>query len=184
MTIDRRRLLISAAGVALAPAFPALAAPDDSITVPVQGRDVVLSIWRPSTVKGVVLFGHGLGGQPGGYDRLLTLWKDAGWLTVAPMHVDSQAHPRRSDYTPQTGFPTRIADLAAASQVAARLAPGKPKAAAGHSYGSLFAAVQGGALSAMTQARDPEVKAVVQYSTPGRIPGLIGPDAFAGLAVP
>lgn len=32
--------------------------------------------------------------------------------------------------------------------------------------------------------RDPTVKAVLGFSSPGRIPGLIGPDAYAGDALP
>lgn len=183
-SIHRRALMLAAGAAVIAPAFPASAAPDDSLTVPVGDRQVTISLWRPAEIRGAVLFGHGLGGQPGAYDRLLTFWKENGWLVLAPLHVDSQAHPRRADYTVQAGFPTRIADMAAASAVASRIAPGKPKAAGGHSYGSLFAAVQGGALAAMANARDPDVKAIVQYSTPGRIPGLVGLDAFAAVAAP
>lgn len=135
-------------------------------------------------MRGVALFGHGQGGHPSRYPQLLQALAAAGWLVVAPVHVDSLSHPRRAEFDQRAGFTARIADVAAAAKAAQRLAPGKPVVAVGHSYGSLLAAMQGGALSAMMPAREPAVRAVLAWSSPGRIPGLINPQSFATLAVP
>ena len=56
--------------------------------------------------------------------------------------------------------------------------------AAGHSFGTLTALCLGGGLANLGKFRDPTVKAVLGFSSPGRIPGLIGPDAYAGDALP
>ncbi len=177
------------AGCALAPAAPdarsATAPLRETITVSAQaGRTVDMTVIRPRSIRGVALFGHGQGGQASAYPALLDMLTDAGWLVIAPLHVDSQAHPRRADFDQRAGFAARVADVAAAATLARTLAPGKPVVAVGHSYGSLLAAMQGGALSAMIPARDVDVRAVLAFSTPGRIPGLITPQSFATLAVP
>ena len=148
------------------------------------GRTVDLVVLRPAVVRGVVLFGHAQGGDASRYKALGDALTGAGWLVIAPTHVDSLRHPRRAQFDQRTGFAARIADVAAAARAARTLAPGKPIVAVGHSYGSLLAAMQGGALSAAIPARDPDVRAVLAFSTPGRIPGLIGPQSYATLGVP
>lgn len=163
------------------PAAPA----SETVSVPADATRLVdLLILRPAVVRGVALFGHGQGGQASNYPRLTRALTDAGWLVIAPLHVDSQAHPRRAQFDQPTGFAARVADVAAAAKMAETLAPGKPLVAVGHSYGSLLAAMQGGALSSRIPARNARVRAVLAFSTPGRIPGLITPQSFATLAVP
>lgn len=165
------------------PAFTAPAV--RTLTVTAQpGRTVDLAILQPTVVRGVVLFGHGQGGDISRYPQLTDALTRAGWLVIAPTHVDSMLYPRRAAFDQKAGFAARVADVAAAARTAREIAPGKPIVAVGHSYGALLAAMQGGALGAMIPARDPGVRAVLAFSTPGRIPGLITPQSFSTLAVP
>lgn len=175
--------LASLASLALAQ--HAFAAP--SATVPLQvspGRATTLAIWEPAQARGVVLFSSGHGAWPERYERLLQTWADAGFVVLAPLHVDSVRYPEREKFSLQQGFGERLADMRATSAYARARWPGLPMAAAGHSLGTLISAVQGGALAGLGPLRDPGVVAVLGYSSPGRIPGLIGPDSYASLAVP
>lgn len=156
-------------------------------TVPLQvsaERATTLAVWEPSQVRGVVLFSTGHGSWPERYDGLLTAWRDAGFAVVAPLHVDSVKYPGREKLSMQQGFGERLADMKAASGYAAARWPGVPVAAGGHSYGTLISLALGGAMADMAPLRDPSVVAVIGYSSPGRIPGLITPTTYASLAVP
>ncbi|CAN5242919.1 alpha/beta hydrolase [soil metagenome] len=180
----RRALLAGGLGLGLAAlAGPALAA-SEVVTIKAGARDMALTVWRPAKAKGVVVFSHAAGAAPAAYDGLAKTWTAAGFLVVAPMHVDSLSHPSHSDYTLQTAFPLRLEDFGAAAAWSTQAAPGLPRGAAGHSYGSLMAMMQGGAMEPMIPARDPATKAVLAFSSPGVIPGLIGPAAYAKLDVP
>ncbi|MFT3669082.1 MAG: hypothetical protein QM795_10995 [Pseudoxanthomonas sp.] len=158
-----------------------------SATVPLQvspERATTLAVWQPANVRGVVLFSAGHGSWPERYDALLQAWRDAGFVVVAPLHVDSMKYPEREKFSPQQGFMERLSDMKAASAYAAVHWPGVPVAAAGHSYGTLISLALGGAMADMAPLRDPSVVAVVGYSSPGRIPGLVTPSAYASVAVP
>lgn len=181
----RRALLAGGLGLGLAAfAGSALAAPTETVTLKVGDRDMDLSVWRPARTEGVVVFSHGAGGAPGRYEVLFKAWNAAGFLVVAPLHVDSMIHPRHADYDLRAAFPLRLADLAAAAEWSAKAAPGLPRASAGHSYGALMSMIRGGALEQMIPARDPATKSVVAFSSPGVLPGLIGPTAFSTLDRP
>ena len=181
----RRALLAAGLGLGLAAlADSVLAAPSETVTVKVGGRDVDLAVWRPARPEGVVLFSHGAGGSPTHYDGLFKAWNAAGFLVVGPVHVDSMSHPKHADYDLRAAFPLRLADLNAAAEWSAGAAPGLPRAAAGHSYGALMAQMRGGALEQMIPVRDPATRAVVHFSSPGVIPTLMGPTAFSTLDVP
>lgn len=147
-------------------------------------RATSMVVWEPENVRGVVLFSSGHGSWPERYDGLLQAWRDAGFAVVAPLHVDSMKHPDRDKFSMQQGFGERMADMKAASAYVATRWPGMPVAAAGHSYGTLVSLVLGGALAELAPLRDPGVVAVVGYSSPGRIPGLVTPSAYASVAVP
>ncbi len=163
----------------------AVAAP--TATRPLQvapGRATTLAIWEPAQVRGVVVFSSGHGAWPERYERLLQAWADAGFVVLAPLHVDSLKYPGREAFSLQQGFGERLADMRATSAYAHAHWPDVPVAAAGHSLGTLISAVLGGALAGLGPLRDPTVVAVLGYSSPGRIAGLIGPDSYASLAVP
>lgn len=138
----------------------------------------------PKKVKGVVLFSTGHGSWPERYDAIVSAWQQAGFAVISPVHVDSMHYPDREKFSREASFGERIADLRAASAYAAKAWPGRPVVAAGHSFGSLTALCLGGGLSSIGDFRDPSVKAVLGFSSPGRIPGLIGPDAYAGDGLP
>ena len=163
----------------------AFAAP--TATVPLQAspqRATTMAVWEPAQVRGVVLFSSGHGSWPERYDGVLTAWRDAGFAVVAPLHVDSVKYPEREKFSMQQGFGERLADMKAASAYAAARWPGVPVAAGGHSYGTLISLALGGARADMAPLRDPSVVAVIGYSSPGRIPGLVTPTTYASVAVP
>lgn len=179
------RRVMAAVLLSFAGAQVAFAAP--TATVPLQvspQRATSMAVWEPQTVRGVVLFSSGHGSWPERYDDLLQTWRDAGFVVVAPLHVDSVKYPDREKFSMQQGFGERLADMKAASAYVAAHWPGVPVAAAGHSYGTLVSLVLGGALAELGPLRDPGVVAVVGYSSPGRIPGLVTPSAYASVAVP
>ncbi|WP_184717029.1 alpha/beta hydrolase [Caulobacter sp.] len=183
LILNRRGLLAGAFAFAAAPAF-ARATNTSTTTLKVADRDVEVTVLRPDAAKGVVIFSHGAGGWPAPYQALLDHWVAAGFMVVAPLHVDSQKHPRRADYNLQSAFPARLADLAAASAWAAQAAPGLPMASAGHSYGSLMSMIRAGAFQGMIPAQDPNTKAALCFSSPGAIKGLVGPTSYQGLTKP
>ncbi|HEX7990202.1 MAG TPA: hypothetical protein VF513_08575 [Stenotrophomonas sp.] len=181
--------LLRRAGLAvlllLGPAAAALAAPTQVLPMQVSAeRSTTLAIWEPAQVRGVVLFSSGHGAWPERYERLLQSWADAGFVVLAPLHVDSMKYPQREQFSLQQGLTERFVDMRAVSSYAAKHWPGMPVAAAGHSLGTLISATLGGALNGLGPLRDPSVVAVLGFSSPGRIPGLINEQSYASLAVP
>jgi dienelactone hydrolase len=177
-------MMIFVTGI-LASAAPCVASPTSEVALQVTPqRSTRLEKWVPKTVKGVVLFSTGHGSWPEKYDAVANAWKAAGFAVIAPVHVDSLHYPDRDKFTREASFGERIADMKAASAYAARIWPGKPLVAAGHSFGTLTALCLGGGLANLGIFRDPTVKAVLGFSSPGRIPGLIDLDAYAGDALP
>ena len=158
------------------------------VTVDVGGRQVEMLVSRPALIRGAAIFGHGLGGAPGNYPKLIAALNARGWLVVAPTHFDSLARRdpvRLDDRVLFTAFQARIDEQGAAARLAKREAPGLPLVAVGHSFGALFATVKGGALAGLAPtARDGDVRAALMFSSPGRIPGVAVPQNFASLQVP
>lgn len=180
-----RSTIVLAAFFALLCATPLSATPTADIALQVTPqRSTKLVTWVPQDVKGVVLFSTGHGSWPEKYDAVASAWKAAGFAVIAPVHVDSMHYPDRDKFTREASFGERLADMKAASAYAARTWPGKPVIAAGHSFGTLIALCLGGGLSNLGDFRDPSVKAVLGFSSPGRIPGLVGPQAYSGDALP
>lgn len=179
-------LALGACAAADGAAPTATVAPAASVrTVEVEpDRTVDIHVTRPTRVRGVMLFGHGGGSEPSQYSAITAAFAREGWLVLTPLHRDSRAHPDRVDFAGPAGFAARIAELDAAARLAGTLAPGKPIVAAGHSYGSLFAAMRGGALAGMGPPLSVPVRAVLALSSPGRIPGLINPQSYSGLRTP
>lgn len=169
----------------LAPAALVLAAPTRVLPLQVSAdRATTMAVWEPAQVRGVVLFSSGHGAWPERYERLLQSWSDAGFVVLAPLHVDSMKYPQREQFSLQQGLIERFADMRAVSAYAAEQWPGMPVAATGHSLGTLISAALGGAFSGLGPLRDPSVVAVLGFSSPGRIPGLVDGQSYASLAVP
>lgn len=182
MTIARYLPIALAAAASVA---PVLAAPGPSVPLVVSpARSTTMVTWVPAKVRGVVVFSTGHGSWPERYDAVVTAWRDAGFAVVAPVHVDSMHYPDRAKFTMQASFMERIADQRAAIAYAAKTWPGKPLVAAGHSFGTLIALCLGGGLPQIAPFREPAVRAVVGFSSPGRIPGLVTDKAYASEAVP
>lgn len=190
--IDRRGLVAGGAGLAATALLPRAARADDAA---VTSTDLPLAVGSRTTrlfrieragskPRGVVLFSTGHGSWPERYAPLTHALARAGWTVLAPLHVDSMHFPGREAFSMQASFGERLADMAAASTYAATTWPGRPVLAAGHSFGTLTALCRGGALAGVGPFRDPAVKAVLGFSTPGKVPGLIQPTAYASLAVP
>ena len=135
--------------------------------------------------KGVALFSTGWGAAPDGYARLQAVLAMEGFVVLAPVHVDSPAYPdKTATFDRRQVFMERIADMRAASAHAARAFPGLPVIAEGHSFGSLISLCEGGALANLAPFRNPAVKAVLAFSSAGKIPGLIGPESYKALDLP
>lgn len=185
MILHQRALLgAGLAALAAGPALAQAATAPETLTTQVDGRTLAVRVWRPAQARGVILFSHGGNGDVDNYAALTERWAADGWLVLAPVHADSVELPPASRASLQAAYPLRMAEMRAASALAAAQAPGLPAVAAGHSYGALFAAMAGGALADRGGVRDPSVRGVVMLSSPGVIPGLISPQAYATLAVP
>ncbi len=186
--IDRRALL--AGGVALGLSAPALARDisvvTDNMPFRVGARATRLFVTRVERTKprGVALFSTGHGSWPAKYNRLSAILAMQGFVVLAPLHVDSIKHPDCASFSREASFPERLADLNAAAAYAAAKYPKLPLVAAGHSFGTLSTMCLGGALGNIGPFRNEAVEAVLGFSTPGKIPGLIQPQAYMGLAVP
>ncbi|WP_404367332.1 hypothetical protein AB5I39_12595 [Sphingomonas sp. MMS24-J45] len=189
--LDRRALLIGGGLLGLTAAAPgfALAARGTPVTETIDltvsaTRSTKMTIWRPTVVRGVALFSTGHGSWPERYERLAALLVANGFAVLAPLHVDSMQYPDRAKFGMMNGFLERFADLRATSGYADGHFAGLPIIAVGHSFGSLVSMCLGGALPYMGKLRNPAVKAVLCFSSPGKIPNLVQPTAYAGLAVP
>jgi alpha-beta hydrolase superfamily lysophospholipase len=183
------RTLLAAGAAALtmvaAPALAQAAAPEVVDLAVTPKRSTKLYVWTPvAKPKGVLLFSSGGGVWPERYAALAEALAADGYAVFAPEHVDSRRHPDVAKYNLMTAFGERIADMGATATLAARRFPGVPIAAVGHSYGSLTALCLGGALDYVGPFRNPAVKAVLLFSSPGKIPGLIQPNAYAKVEVP
>lgn len=150
----------------------------------VTGRMSTVTHWRAAGSKGTILFSHGAASAPSKYDRIILPWVSAGYDVWAPLHVDSPEHPDTKSFPGTTTWRARIEDMRAlAAHVGGRYI------SAGHSYGGLTALSLGGAAADLPEGisgplRDPNAIAVVAFSPPGPIPGLISAEGYAGLAVP
>jgi alpha-beta hydrolase superfamily lysophospholipase len=187
--IGRRTLLAggaAAAGLWAAGARAAAATPvaEQRQRLRVGARETEMSVWTPAKPKAVALFSTGHGSWPSRYAALAQLLATEGVATVAPLHVDSMHHPDRENFTLEAGFGERIADMRAASGHAAATWRDLPVFAAGHSFGTLTALCLGGGLAYAGPFRDPAVRAVLAFSSPGRIPGLVQPTAYTTVSVP
>ncbi|MEO7503775.1 MAG: alpha/beta hydrolase [Sphingomicrobium sp.] len=178
-------LLGACAPAARPPIAPMPVVAAQSLDLPAaNGRKVPLTIWRAPAQRGVILFGHGLGGQPSRYEALIDRWVAHGYSVVAPLSVDSMAYADRDKYDLQAGFRARVEDLMIARGYIAAAFPGQKVALAGHSYGSLFALIGAGAITPAGALKGPPVAAVLTFSSPGAVPQLVTDSTYASVAAP
>lgn len=154
-----------------------------------DGRDIDVRLFFPENGCercDAVLFSHGAFSTYDRYDALLKTWAVAGYIVLAPLHVDSETHPNRDQYTQQDAFPLRIKDYETAVSMivddlfdeADTVSFSGRYVAAGHSFGAIIAQMAGGAkpdpaldIDVMNVAKIPE--AIVAISPPGEIPYLM-----------
>ena len=145
----------------------------------------------------VIIFSHGAFSTYDRYDVLLKAWASNGYVVAAPLHVDSELHPNRDQYTQADALGLRIEDFTLTSQhfhaksdlENAGLSTSTEMIAAGHSYGSIIAQVSGGAMldpGANTKGElpGPEPLAIVALSPPGAIPNFISKKGWHTIAHP
>jgi alpha-beta hydrolase superfamily lysophospholipase len=186
--MQRRHLLLSSALPLLAQAQTAK--PSEILSMTLQGgpgpaREMPLLVWNPSgTAHGQLLFSHGLGGRPQAYTRLMEALQGAGYRVVAPLHVDSTEHPQSKGLSLQQSFFLRLRELGAAAGLLAQQSPQLPLGCVGHSYGSLFSWCLGGGLAELGPLRQPTVRAVLAFSSPGVLPMMQRARSLRSLAVP
>lgn len=185
-----RRSILKAGGFALAAACASIAtasAPTKIVLTTKTGRAISVTRWRPAGKRRrvPVLFSHGALSSPAHYDLLIDPWVTAGYEIWAPLHVDSTDHPDRTAFAGPKGWAARMEDMhVLADHVGARR-----YIAAGHSFGGLVALTLGGASPVSPPGwsgplSDTRTSAVVAFSPPGPMPGLVEPGCYASIAVP
>lgn len=170
-----------------AQAQPAPAVAATSGKTELVGRDdrkISVSVFPAAQEQAVIVFGHGLGGTPEAYRRIIDRWTANGFTVLAPLHVDSLQHPNRAAFDRQSGYMARLEDVSLTIAEAERAHPGKPVVAAGHSYGSYFSMVMGGAATPFGSRSNPAVKAVVGLSSAGAVPGLVNAETYTWMTTP
>ena len=140
-------------------------------------RTLVTSIWYPARGSGsvgtagdgpypLIVFAHGLGGSPQGYEQLLTAWAAAGYVVAAPLFPLSSSvtpgGPDGGDVGSQPGDMSFVIDqvlkaAAATNGPLSGLVDPNEIGAAGHSNGAITTL----GLVANTCCRDSRVKAAV-----------------------
>jgi pimeloyl-ACP methyl ester carboxylesterase len=182
--LSRRSILTGLAATAAAPQLSHAAMTSSRFDLPVKDRVSTVTAWSAATPKGIVLFSHGGNSWPEQYEALAQILVAHDYSVLAPMHTESLHVAEEKRTTLQTGFGDRIADMATLAGFAAEKWPKLPLVAMGHSYGSLFALMLGGGLEYVAPIYNPAVKAIVCYSSPGAIPGLVTPAAYSSLKAP
>ncbi len=168
-----------------APAVAEIVGAPATVSAPMSGdKTSSMLVWKAADTRAVVVFASGGGGQPARYDRLLAAWAGAGFTVVAPIHDDAIATGQLGGAGGQQAFGSRIEQLAVARAWARQAYPGKPVVVAGHSFGSMMSLIEVGGIRPPGAASDPDVKAALLLSSPGRIPGLIGPTSYAAVSAP
>jgi hypothetical protein len=171
----------------------------------VNGRAVPLTILAPA-VPGtyrLVAFSHGAFATPERYLPMLEPLAGAGFIIIAPMHIDSEEYPRAAGdprrpphdetwATRNEDFALALAPTGAITEAlharGLNLAQGGA-AAVGHSYGALIAQLPGGALAMEPDGSrivrtDASVNVVVGWSPPGPMPGLMDEQGWSSLVAP
>lgn len=164
----------------------AIAATETSLTA-ADGRAVPMTIIGP-VKRGrypLIAFSHGNFAAPSRYRAMLDPIAAAGYVIVAPMHVDSELMPRDKPPSLLFVWQTRNEDLALALAATPPNADRRHRAAMGHSYGALNAQVAAGAVPANPPTRLRALpQALVAWSPPGPYPGLIEPSGWSSIATP
>ena len=169
------------------------------------GRAVEFTVFAPQEpgTYPLIAFSHGAFASPGRYSAMLEPLAGAGFVVLAPMHIDSEEYPRAEGEPERPAHPvtwaTRNEDYALAldppqAVIAALKAKGLAldagrAIALGHSYGALIAQLPGGALAfepdgSQISRVNAKVGAVVGWSPPGPMPGFMASEGWSTLTAP
>lgn len=202
--INRRSLMIAGSLLcATAPLAHAQAHRVISLTLPTAtGREARYRILVPpqAGLRPVIVFSHGANSRADLYDAMLGPICQAGFVVIAPDHLDSGGQPPAANVPPEGLWQTRVDDLAAPLAHAKTIKEALSVygvtpdfthvCAAGHSFGAAVAQALGGAILHFEPDTPPRalsfegVKAVMAISPPGPRAGLVPPDAWASVTVP
>ena len=166
-----------------------------------SGREVPLTVFMPEKagVYPVAAFSHGAYASPTRYRKMLAPLAGAGYIIIAPMHVDSEEFGSQETPSRAVTWTTRNEDFALAltppavlleSLAASGYSVDTGKTAAlGHSYGALIAHLAGGAIAnepdgSVMSHRNDQVDLVVGWSPPGPFPGMMEAEGWSTLAKP
>lgn len=149
-----------------------------------NARELELQVWTVEKPTAVVVFSAGGGGQPANYDRMLRALAGKGFIVVAPAHSDALARGDLSGSAGPTSFAARIEDLGIARGYANATRPGLPLVVMGHSFGSMMSSLAVGAATPAGPQTDPTVKALIAFSSPGIVQGLLTPTSYRSLGAP
>ncbi len=151
------------------------------------GRIVPVTIIAP-VKRGrypLIAFSHGNFAAPSRYRAMLDPIAAAGYVIVAPMHVDSELMPHDKPPSQSFVWQTRNEDLALALAAVPPNADHHHRAAMGHSYGALNAQVAAGAVPANPPPRLLTLpQALVAWSPPPPFPGLIEASGWSSISTP
>lgn len=164
----------------------AIATTETSLTAS-GGRAVPMTIIAPIKPGRypLIAFSHGAFAAPSRYRAMLDPIAAAGYIIVAPMHVDSELMPHDKPPSQQYVWLTRNEDLALALAATPPNADRRRRAAMGHSYGALNAQVAAGAVPANPPERPGALpQALVAWSPPGPFPGLIEASGWSSITTP
>lgn len=170
-----------------------------------EGRSVPVTVFAPQEAGTypLIAFSHGAYAAPGRYRALLEPLAAAGFIIVAPMHIDSEEfehaegepdHPphavtwaaRNEDFALALKPPTSLVEALSAAGLTLDL---ERKISLGHSYGALIAQMPGGAVAiepdgGQIDRRDDSVDVVVGWSPPGAMDGFMAKEGWKGLTIP
>ena len=166
-----------------------------------NGRKVPLTIFAPEQAGAYPLIGfsHGAFASPTRYRAMLAPLAAAGYIVIAPMHIDSEEFGSPERPAPADTWRTRNLDMALAldptAEITGALAQRGMKidperlASVGHSYGAIMAQLPGGAMAtepdgSQVNRANSAVDAVVGWSPPGEVPGMISAEGWGTLAKP
>ncbi len=127
----------------------------------------------------LIVFSHGAFSAPERYTAILEPWVRSGFVVAAPMHVDSELHAARADYSGNDWVRTRVEDYERSVAALRRDGVGRSDVrlsgtviAAGHSFGALIAQLAAGAeldpaVGVASAATDARPIGVIALSPPG-----------------
>lgn len=178
-------LLLGACAAASAQSAMQTPAEHSVVRLPASdGRELEVRVWPAENPAVVIVFSAGGGGEPAAYGRLIRALAQEGFMVVAPVHRDPLARGDLSGAGGPQSFIMRVEDLAIARGYAEAIQPGLPLVVMGHSFGSLMSSLAAGASSPAGAQGAPNVKALVAFSSPGLVPGLVSSDTYRTLGAP